>query len=530
MRTRLVALACAMALGIAACASPGDTGESAVRPTNPPPSTRPAPPPTPATLPPPSTLPSAVLPNPLTQQLIDSDMLALMPMQRLEAPLAGFVASVIVEESNTDAVDRLPPTYDEDEDHVTFGRENGYRSVLRPTRFNGTGTLAADTWVATFTTPLGASEYLVDYAKDLGKNGDAGRAPDLVTLEVRTFPVEEVGEEAAGFIIVAEEPATGETYQETMVAFRIGRLLAFASIFRDDDIDVRIPVLEIAGDFEERIVSVLDGSFEVVEVAPEAELAAYRFDYRQTLTQRYRYVVTPEGVDPGGDAGGGGGDAGGGDDDGGDDDGGDDDGGDTGEPEATVPVRWGSETDTTTVQTEGVVIGSDIQCAVRVSSPSTYVSRTYVVSGTKAWVSDGGRAYKEIDQYDEPWAADLVYCPGWSPDRTTSGVRSVTRPGTGELVPFGEDVAERFSLDRDDLVEIGLGGEDGSGITVQQFEILAAGEGPWVVDLALRLSGSTAAIERAVGPGFYPGANLTIDIEFSADSLNDPELSITIPG
>jgi hypothetical protein len=477
-----------------------------------------------------------VLPNPLTQQLIDTDMLALMPMQRLDAPLAGFVASVIVEESNAQAVDRLPPTYDEDEDQVTFGRESGYRSILRPTRFNGTGTLAADTWVATFTTPVGASEYLTDYAKDLGKNGDAGRAPDLVTREVRTFPVEEVGDEAAGFIIVAEDPETGSTYQETMVVFRIGRLLAFASIFRSDDVDVRVHALNVAGDFEARIVSVLDGSFEVVEVAPDAVLTAYRFSYRQSLNQRYRYVKPQPGVDPGGDAGGGGGgdgdgdgDPGGGDGDPGGGDGGGDADGD-GQPDETVPVVWATETDMTTVSTEGVVVGSDIECSVRVTSAAPSVSRKYVLSGTRAWVSDAGRAFKEIDQYEEPWAADLVYCPGWSPDRTTSGVRPVTRPGSGELEPFGDDVAERFILGREDLVAIGLGGDTGAGITVQQFEILSAGEGPWVVDLDLRISGSTAAIEKAVGPGFYPGANLMIDIDFSATDLNSPELFVTLPG
>jgi hypothetical protein len=166
---------------------------------------------------------------------------------------------------------------------------------------------------------------------------------------------------------------------------------------------------------------------------------------------------------------------------------------------------------------------------VRISSPATSIRRTYVITAAGAWVSDAGRAYKEIDPYEEPWASDLVYCPGWSPDRNTSGVRPVTRPGSGQLEPFGDDIAERFSLDRDDLVAVGLGGVDASGISVQRFEVLTAGEGPWVVDLALRLSGSTAALERAVGPGFYPNATVTIDITFQADQLNDPDLSITIP-
>ncbi|MDJ0959233.1 MAG: hypothetical protein QNJ88_01150 [Acidimicrobiia bacterium] len=514
MTRRLLSVLAALAFVTAACAAEPAASTSA-------PSTAAPPPPeaapqeevaTPSTLPPPTVLAAPVLPNPLTQRAIDAEMLSHMPMPRLDAPLAGFTASVIREESNETAVDRLPPSYDEREDQVTFGRESGYRSVLRPTRFFGTGTLAADTWVATFTTALGASEYLEDYAKDLAKNGDAGRAPDLVAIEVRTFPVEEVGDEAAGFIIVAEEPSTSSVYQETIVAFRIGRLLAFASLFRDDDLDVRIPALQVAGAFEQRIVSVLDGSFETVEIAPDPQLAAFTFSYRQSLTQRYRYVVVPEGVD---DSGGG--------------DGVGDGDGDGETPGTTIPVVWDTETDTTTVRSEGTVIGEDFECSVRITSPAISIRRTYVVAGGLAWVSDRGGAFKEIDRFEEPWAADLVYCPGWSPDRTTSGVRTVTRPGNGVLEPFGEGTAERFELDRDDLIAVGLAGEDGTGISVSWFNIVTAGDGPWVVDLALRLSGTTASLERAVGPGFYPGATVSIDIAFEADDLNSETLSITLP-
>ena len=504
---RLKAVILVVAVVATACAATPQADSTPVA-TGPPPTATP-PSTTVETLPTPTTLPMPVLPNALTQGLIDADTLALMPMQRLDAPLAGFVASVVSEESNETAADRLPPSYDEAADHVTFGRENGYRSILRPTRFNGTGTLAVDTWVATFTTALGASDYLEDYAKDLAKRGDAGRAPDLVASEVRTFPVEEVGEEAAGFIIVAEDPTSGKSYQETIVAFRIGRLLAFASLFREDDVDARIPLLHVAMAFEDRIISVLDGTFEIVELPPAPELVGYEFSYRQALTQRYRYVVPTEGVE--------------------DEDGEGGDGGGEEDPETTIPVVWDSETDTTTVQSEGIVIGDDVQCSVRITSQATSIRRTYVVTGGLAWVSDGGRAYKEIEPNDEPWAADLVYCPGWAPDRTDSAVRPVTRPGTGQLEPYGDGVAERFTLDRDGLVAIGLGGEDGAGITVSRFEILTAGEGPWVVELALRLSGSTAALERAVGPGFYPGASVSIDITFEAGRMNDPELSITSP-
>ena len=64
---------------------------------------------------------------------------------------------------------------------------------------------------------------------------------------------------------------------------------------------------------------------------------------------------------------------------------------------------------------------------------------------------------------------------------------------------------------------------------MQRFKLWTAGEGPWVVGVDLRVSGTTSAMERAFGPGFYPGGKVGIEIEFEATRLNDPTLTIDIP-
>ena len=462
-------------------------------------------PPTSVTLPPPTVTTTLVLPNPLTAGAIDSATLALMPMRTLNPPLAGFVASLNTEETNEQAIDRLPAGFDEVDDVDRFGREGGYRSILRPTRFNGTGTLAVDTWVSTFRSAKGASDYLTDYARDIAKGEDAGRAPDLRIDHVRTFAVEEVGEEALGLILTARDPDTEQTYYETIIVFRIGRLLAFASLFREQDNDVRLMLLQVAIEFEDRITSVLDGTFEVVEIPPPAELESYTFVYRQTLVQRFRAAV--EQPNPGGGGG--------------------------GDPTVTttgVPPRFEDFSTTTTVAASGTVVGERMECTVSYSNTEGSGRRTYIIERDLAWVSERGRAFEDIDAYSEPYGSDLVFCPGWSPSRSLSGVRPVTRPGDREpeLLDDGS-LAERFTLSRDDLVTVGLGGEGASGISLDRFQVVTAGEGPWVVEVLRRMRGTTAAFERAVGPGFYPGANITIDLEFEADRLNDPELFIDLP-
>jgi hypothetical protein len=49
------------------------------------------------------------------------------------------------------------------------------------------------------------------------------------------------------------------------------------------------------------------------------------------------------------------------------------------------------------------------------------------------------------------------------------------------------------------------------------------------VEVTLSMSGSTIAMEKAVGPGFYPGASVSISLEFHADDLNDETLAVAAP-
>jgi hypothetical protein len=437
-----------------------------------------------------------------------------MPLRRLDSPLAGFIASLQREETNEVAVDRLPASYDEAEDVDTFGRENGYRTILRPTRFNGSGTLAVDTWVTLFTTAPGASDYLTDFAKDISKGEDAGRAPDLKVDSVSTFAVEEVGEEAMGLVVTETDTGSGTVYTETIVVFRLGRLLAFISLFRQDDVDVRVALLTVAEVLEQQIIGVLDGSLEVAEAPPPPELASYTFDYHQSMTQRYQEVQVTATDDDEEVIGGG------------------DGPGEEGEPDptaTTVPVVYAPRTDSGTISARGTVVGRDVDCTVDIRGAGVRTSRRFVLAGGKAWVSDGGRAFVEIDPFEQPYGSEIVFCPGWSPSRTDSGVRPVTRPGTGAKEPWQDLAGERFMLTRDDLVLVGLGGTDASGISLSRFDIVTAGDGPWVVEVSLSMSGSTIAMEKAVGPGFYPGASVSISLEFQADNLNDPSLVVTPP-
>jgi hypothetical protein len=388
--------------------------------------------------------------------------------------------------------------------------------VLQPTRFTGSSTLSIDLWVESFATALGAAGALDDYVGDLAKGLDAAASPDLRITEVRNFAVEEVGDSARGIVLVQQDVDTGDIYYETVIAFRLGRLIAVVSMLREVDGDVRVRALGIARDFEARIISVLDGSLQPPVIQEPAVLTAYRFSYRQKLSQSFRVV---EGAVAGDEPGGG--------------DGGGEEPGEGEEPvtTTTVPIRWKTERSSTSVDTSGVVLtDGSVDCSLSYNTDGRRTRKRYIVIGEDAWVSESGRSFKSIDPDEAKYHSDLLFCPGWSPSRTESGVRGVTRPSTGDMEEWADDeMVERFDLGRSELVAIGLGGETGSGISVSRFKIWTSGDGPWVRRVELRMSGSSTAMEAAFGPGYYPGGTVTIELTFAAEDINDPTLTVEAP-
>jgi hypothetical protein len=462
--------------------------------------------------------------SPLTDEVITIVELSLMPLRELGAPFEGFVTSSEGEESNEAATDELAYSADEAADIEQFGRSTGYRVSLGPTRLTDSGAQFVDNWVELFTTAQGASQYLTDYMGDLAKGLDAAHDADLNTTGSRSFEVEDLGDEAAG-ITLLETSASGERHVETIVAMRIGRLLAFVSIGRSADVDVRVVALTLARQLEQRVVGVLDGSLApVVATEPPAVLETYAFEYRQQLEQSFSIVesaVEHDGV------GGGDGEIGGEEEPGAEEPGAE-------EPDPTVPtttITWTKEEASTTVNSVGVVTAEATRCELTIRNNGRRINRaTYIISDDQVWRSTDGRKFKEIDSLEERFLADLLFCPGWYPSRSESGVRSITRPGRG-VVEEAKDgsVTERYDLGLSDLVTAGLAGESGRGLRVNRFTLWTGGEAPWVVGVDLRVTGPTSAMERAFGPAFYPGGSVQIELEFAATRVNDPTLVVEVP-
>lgn len=479
------------------------------------------------------TAPATLITNTITERAISTEDLSLMPLVDLPGSWIGYS----VAESQNEDNDRLillnaQDPDDEAQDVSRYNRLDGHRTVHRPTRFPEARAVAVDSWVHLFFGDRGASEYLADFARDVAKDLDIGHQANQRVVDAVTFAVDPIGDETRGLILTvapANEPEQRLT--ETIIGFRIGRMLGMVSVLEHRDIDSRIGAQRLAEALRDRMLAVLDGT---ITAEPETVIAAigpYEFSYEQTIVESYVQVIYPI-IEIEGD---------------GDGDG---DGvvttttaaSTSTDPPAVGDTTTSTSTTTTTrlirvtnrgsVSATGAIVGSEIDCELTFSLVQGVQRRRYIRTEDGLWSKPStSQRYTVADPEAVVVASDLIYCPGWSTSLELSGLAESVVPGRGERVDLDGIPAEKFELGYEELFAVGLAPESARGIDFGRFDLWLATDQPepWVLGIDISYSGSTESLELAIGPGFYPGADVSIDIEFFVTSIDDPELVIISP-
>ncbi len=394
----------------------------------------------------------------------------------------GFEVAAHALEPNAELIRKslLDPA-DEEADITAFDRANGARIELRPRSLRlGTGDLiGVHTWINLFEDFEGASAYLEDYIQDISKGVGGGVPSDLIVTGVDSFAVEDLGQESVG-LILGESRLGGELVRfQTLIGFRIGRLLAFVALIHPDDSDHRVRAIRLAEALERRVDGVLTGNLVPAEPEPQPQpLLAYEFAYAQTVARR------------------------------------------------------GSEG---TITSEGIEILPDqLSCQIKTDLAGIEQTRAYVVMGDRAWAADADAqdpSYQTVSPDEYLVAGDLLYCPGWPVELAASGLDLALagRPLTEFELDDGTP-ALFYQLDEAAATDIGLV-PDGSPIEVDRFEVTADAISPWVRSLDIEMSGSASAFADAFGSAFvqFGGGRTTVTISFEAKRINDPDLEVTPP-
>ncbi|MDH3469807.1 MAG: hypothetical protein OEM94_00665 [Acidimicrobiia bacterium] len=416
------------------------------------------------------------------REISDDEVIYMVPdAEALGEEYEGFEVAELSFETNEEVVRHsVLDSQDEEEDIIEFGRSAGARSSLMPrqVRIGPSDVTGIQLWVAIFTADQGASDYLEDFVQDASKGVGGGHPSDLAIATVDGFVVNEVGQEATGLILAEGHPGLEPQLYETLVAFRVGRILGFASVLAPDDSDRRVRAVTLAETLEARVVGVASG--EITPPPPPTELleaGAYSFTYYQVI--------------------------------------------DKGSSRASI-------------RTSGIEVGPDkLQCLLEVEIDDLKTQREYVADGDVVWLDDADAeepGFQRVPLEGFGVQGDLIYCPGWPVSITDSGLDAVIALFEPEQIELDETPALRYELGTEAAQAIGLINE-GSRVRVDSFDLVVDAEQPWMRQLSIRMSGSSSAFAATFGDGFtrLGGRNVTVTIDATADRFNDPDLIVVTP-
>ncbi len=481
---KLIGLLTAMVLAAAACSDTAAEPTATPPPPTPPPPTRP-PLTAPVTVPPPTTTTTTrpLLPNPLTNTEVSQEQLMLMAGD--DADLRGIVAGYRLDqrlnEPNAEAARKsLLDPGDEADDIEAFARESGARAVYKPRTAPDQGVTEVHVWVHLFADEAGASGYLDDWFLDATKGIGGGHPAALRITSVAEFTVQDVGDESLGVVLEESVPGDAEPQlYETLVAFRIGRLLVFTSLVSEGDDDLRIPVIQLADLLEDRALAVLRGTIRPPEPPPPAtELRAFAFEFAQRVFR----------------------------------------------PRTKVEA-----------EASGIVVRPDrVQCEVNVAVDDFPEVKRYVAIGDRAWYDlpeDLVPGLTETDRSTDFVTADLLFCPGWTVLAEDSGLNFAVADAVSAPTEVGGRAGLSYRLGSRELRAMGYLPFE-SEIDVDRFDVVLDATEPWVLSLDIELSGLAPQFVAAFGDEFAAGERDQVRMELSlrVTRINDPELAVEEPG
>jgi hypothetical protein len=284
-----------------------------------------------------------------------------------------------------------------------------------------------------------------------------------------TNPVEfavDVGSDAIGIIT----DLTDGTGTETIVIARAGRLVFFASeVNPDPTADARVAVQYLA---EETLAGIVGALTETDIVAVDATAPRYRF-------------------------------------------------------ESVVTVA--DETGRTTITSRGIVDGPDIACTITTTGPSIADSDELVVVDGITWWKTGEDRFRQVSSANLELAGLMLRCPAWPIDIDQAGLVALVE---SQVDPARHHVngvdASGYQSDGTGLASVL--GSPALISTVNAFSFWVADDAPWLVELALSITGPAAEVQALVGPGITGSNSATVTIRHRVFEIGLVEDSVVSPG
>jgi hypothetical protein len=256
---------------------------------------------------------------------------------------------------------------------------------------------------------------------------------------------------------------------ETLIISRAGRLVVFTSYVHGPDDDARVRTQFLAEE-------VLDG---VIGVLTEANI-----DISAVDVPRYRFQTTTTVSDDGG---------------------------------------------RTVVTAAGIVDGEDRSCTVDIDGPTGRTTHDLVeVSGIRWWRTDQ-QGFDRVSPGNLEAAALLLACPAWPLRVDAAGVGPDL---AGDTSPARHHVngvdASGYQSDADGLAAVL--GRTAIAADVEGFSFWIADDAPWLVELAISMSGSAAERAALTRPLAEPVGTGSVSVRHRVFDIGGVEESVVPPG
>ena len=353
-----------------------------------------------------------------------SDLLDMLPPG--DTGVAGTDNPQTIVRTNEDLVSGTAGSGDDEAaDVVRFGRITGV-SATYPAALG-----IAHVWIDLLPDSSTAHSYLVDTTGDISKGLGGTHEPGVIATGVGGFPVDGVGEEAVGMTVTLAGGAT-----ETVIVFRVGRLVVFVSVERPDTADMRVAAQYLAEETEDRIITTLSGTnpAEPVDAVP-----AYRFAFERTLAW---------------------------------------DGGQS------------------MVSSEGIVDGTSVSCRVTSDGPAGRTERELVAIGSNLWFRDGSGTFTAVGSAATEVRGLLVLCPAWPLDISASGLEGALDDDPDRAASEGVFVTvhEATLVDLETVL-----GSAVDGVDLATFGFSVAEGTNWLAGVTLVADGPASQLRPLIG-------------------------------
>jgi hypothetical protein len=345
---------------------------------------------------------------------------------------------------------------DEAADLAGFGRVTGVTASYPASDHE------AYVWVDLLVDADSAHGYLLDTAQDIAKRIGGSHAPDIDLVYATDFSVGGVGDEALGMRLTLADSPTGRTPgeegtdTETLILFRSGRLVGFASVVRPGQADDRVGVQYLAEELAARMLAVM---LQREPAVPDpAGPGAYGFSYELVA--------------------------------------------------ASATSSW-------SLNAEGRAVGDGLTCRMRANGPGVSLDRDLLMVGDRLWARDHDLGqYREVGGGNTGERALLALCPAWPPGAADAGLAALVSGEPARYVISGVDVLGY----RGDAAGLAAAtGADLGASTVDVFSFWIAAQTSWVMEVDLSLSGEATDLAPLLGPLPVPAGQITLTARHRLD-------------